>query len=240
VTCIDDKTMYEIMDGGLTGPARRAALQHIRECEKCAARMRVLVGLQETLGDALTDFWDEQCPAPEVLHAYMEDTLPSEERAETAKHIKACTRCSLVLEEASWLLREYTREEEILLRSNRERLGSQLYERVQEFLKERFSEVAEIVKSADMYLYLLKPVPVFRGGKPAERREEPLPVVCRSNSVVVVVTGREPKDLQLRLVDEKGQEVAVGSCSAEGIATFEDVPAGYYAVELVEPSVDDA
>jgi len=234
MSCIDDRTMYEIIEGKLGDEACRAALEHIKGCDKCAARMRVLEGLEKTLEEAWAKFCAEGCLEPEVLHAYSENTLSTEERAAVKRHLEQCEICSLILERATWVAEEYARHEREWLKSNEERLGKRLYARVKQFLEERFEEAKEILSGAEMYLYQLKPVPVFRGAKPRERREEPIPVFCKSDSVVIVVTGREPKGLHLKLVDENGEEVAVQSCSAEGIATFQDIPAGYYSVELVE------
>jgi len=235
MACLDERTMYALLDGELKGDARREAMKHIKGCDKCLARMRNVVSFERTLREAWRKFRKEECLTFETLYAYSEGTLPPKEHANVKKHLAQCAACWLVLKEGAWLAEEYTRQEQEWLKSNEERLGKRLYARVRQFLEERFEKAKELVSSADMYLWQLQPVPVFRGGKPPERHEEPIPVVCRSDSVVIVVTGREPKGLQLRLVDENGKEVAVQSCSAEGIATFQDIPAGYYSVELVEP-----
>ena len=233
--CVDERTMYELIEGALQGGGRRDAIEHIKGCKDCMARIRNLVGFEKLLRETWSKFRERECLSPEQLHDYWQGTLTDSETARVKKHLEQCAVCSLILEESVWLAEEYERQEEEWLKSNEERLGKRLYARVSEFLEERFEKAKELVSNADMYLWQLKPVPVFRGGKPAERREETIPVVCRSSSVVIVVTGREPEGLQLRLVGETGKEVAVQSCSAEGIATFQDVPAGYYSVELVEP-----
>ena len=234
MACIDDRTMYELIDGELKGDARREAIKHIEGCDKCMARMRELVGFEITLGDAWSKFRKEECPSAETLHDYSEGDLSEEERSQVEKHLKRCEICAFVLEESAALTKEYARQEERWLKDNRQRLGSQLYEKVKRFLAERFSEAQAILEQADAFRFQLKPVALFRGRKP-ERRDRPrLPVVCKSGSVIIVVTGKDPSGVRVRLMDEKEEIVAEESCSPEGIAAFLDIPTGYYLVEVVD------
>jgi len=231
--CIDDKTMFAIIDGDLAGEPRRTAIEHIEGCEKCMNRMRFLVGLQGALEETWAAFRKQECPAPDTLHAYSEGALSAEASAEVKKHLDRCAVCSLIIEQSQQMVDDYIREEQSLLKSNEERLGSSLFGKVRRFIEERFERAEEMLEQADMFRYTLKPVPAFRGEGADEGERRRMPVVCKSGSVIVAVTGAAAEGVRVRLLDEDGREVADESCSSEGMAAFLDVSPGYYTVEIV-------
>jgi hypothetical protein len=232
--CVDDKTMYEIIDGALGGEGRRAAMEHIRGCEKCANRLRVLEGLERTSSEAWGLFRAEECPAPEVLHGYSERTLPAEEHANVQKHLDQCEVCSLILDRAAWAAEEYARQEQEWLKSNEERVGRRRYSKVKQFVEERYERAQEMLAMVDVYLLQLKPVPVFRGKKPAKEAGPRVAIFCKGGTVLVMVDPVDSEGVRVQLVDKGGKVVAEGECSTEGIATFEDMPEGYYFGQVAE------
>jgi len=234
MTCVDERTMHEIVDGELKGEARREALKHIRECDRCADKMREIIGLGRMLDKAWSEFGAQKCPAPQVLYDYSEDKLSPDERASVKEHLQRCKLCVAVLEEGALLAEEFARQEEMLLKSNKERLGAQLYGKVQDFMARRFEQAEEILEKADVFQLQLKPVPVFRGRRPAKAREVGIPVMCKAGTLAVVVTGRNPEGTRVRLIDKDGKTIAEEVCSSEGVVAFLEVPDGDYTVKEVE------
>ena len=227
--------MYEIIDGELQGEARRAAIKHIEGCERCMARMRVLVGLESAVDAVFESLPEEECPDPHVLQAYSEGALPPEEKRKVEEHLKVCDVCAIVLEEGAQMEKEYVRLEKEWLKSSKERLEKAgLYETVKKFLVGCVSDVEAVLAQMDAFRFALKPVPVFRGKKPAETPVQRIPVRCKSGVLVIAVTGKDPRTTHLRVIDEKGEVVADSLCSSEGIAAFFGISPGYYSVEAVD------
>ena len=231
---IDDKTMYGLIDGSLTDDARHDVLSHIDGCGECKARLESLADVEKTLRQAWSKFREEECPAPEVLHAYSESALSEEESAKIRDHLGRCDVCSLILAEGLELAEEYARQEEVLLADNRQRLGDQLYEKVKRFLQEKFTQADDFLEQVDMFAMRLQPVPVFRGAKPAKRRVRRIPVVCKDGYIAVEIEGEGMEGKRARLLDQNETEVRECIVSAEGVITFFDIEPGYYIVEVDE------
>ena len=152
--CPDDRKMYEFIDDELTPEERLAVMRHIKGCDGCMKRFKVLVGLERVLQKAWDKFRERECLSPEELHDYWQGTLTDSETARVKKHLEQCAVCSLILDESAWLAEEWELVEQEWLKTNEERVGKRTLEMVRAFLTKQFGpeKAEEILANADVYL----------------------------------------------------------------------------------------
>jgi Putative zinc-finger len=84
----DQGALVQLLDGALSGSARRAALAHLEGCEACQQQARWLGRVEELLGPL-----HEGHPASSKLSAYAAGELSAEQRSALAAHLQGCEAC---------------------------------------------------------------------------------------------------------------------------------------------------
>ena len=107
--CLEERTLWELAEGGLPSEKREEAVRHVASCEECRRRLQGEVRLSRALGV----FWEavhEQCPDMATLYDYGHDRLPEATRQSVAEHVELCARCRQTLQYGVETAREVLEE----------------------------------------------------------------------------------------------------------------------------------
>ncbi len=152
----------------LDGDADEATKTHIRQCPRCADRVRQYARLQN---DLLAALFRGQCPPPQTIGDFHLGTLSRKAQARVAAHLAACAHCARELEELKAFLEEGEAKEPVaslapLMKGIDERLKASV-----ERGMERGKGAIERVKR-----YVMRYDPLSQGGVTVRFLEEMVPV----------------------------------------------------------------
>ncbi len=98
--CPKGETLSAYLDGELDKRTEPKVKKHLIGCERCSKTLEILKQAGEVLAKGHGDFLggdpkaDTNCPEDDVIGAYAEGSLKSQEALRVEEHISSCSQCS--------------------------------------------------------------------------------------------------------------------------------------------------
>lgn len=148
MNCIDEKTLYELIDDELKEAVREEITQHLEQCKKCRETLNSLVESEKDMRQAWDEYRKTVCPSPEMLYEYEIGILGRKETKEIKTHLKSCHICELSLKAAAEVEEEIIKLEREHSREIFQKKTDELKTVVEGFIKERYPEVLSYFDAA--------------------------------------------------------------------------------------------